>query len=58
MKKQNNKKKTKKFFKNDRMNQLDAFLGDIFNDIIDREEQIVRQLCSIVVNNAPTIIAR
>jgi hypothetical protein len=40
------------------MHQLDAFLGDIFNDIVDKEEKIARELADLIVQRAPCMLAR
>jgi DNA mismatch repair protein MSH5 len=45
------------FFKNERMLELDEFLGDIHSDIKDLENAIVRQLEAACVEHAPTLLA-
>lgn len=45
------------YFKNERMLELDEFLGDIHSDIVDLENAIVRQLEATCVQYAPTLLA-
>jgi DNA mismatch repair protein MSH5 len=45
------------YFKNERMLELDEFLGDIHSDIVDLENTIVRQLEATCVQYAPMLLA-
>lgn len=45
------------YFKNERMLELDEFLGDIHSDIVDLENAIARQLEATCVQYAPPLLA-
>jgi DNA mismatch repair ATPase MutS len=44
------------YFKNKRTNELDEYLGDIHNDIVDMEAYITRQLEQRILEQADLLI--
>lgn len=43
------------YYKNARTHELDDYLGDIYNDIVDSEAFIARQLEDLVLQHVPLL---